>query len=558
MTLISSRAGRPPGGDARGYPDLHEHLAALEAAGQLVRVTRPINKDTELHPLVRWQFRGGIPEPQRKAFLFENVVDGSGHRYEMAVAVGVLAANREIYGIGMGCPAEEIAARWRAARTRPIAPILVDGGPIQEVVRTGADLDVPYGGVDGLPVPISTPGFDIAPYVTCGNWVTRDPETGVQNIGNYRAHVKAPRRVGMNASLELSPGIYEHWQKARARGEPLPAALVVGGPPVIAFAAVQKLPYDLDELAVAGGLVGAPIGMVRCQTVDLVVPAESEIVIEGLIDTRWLEPEAPFGESHGHVNLQEYNPFMEVTAICHRRDAVLTSLISQVTPSESSLIKIVGYEPLILEFLRNQVGIKSVVRVGMHEPLTNIRKVLVVQMKPCEEAEIWHALTAAASFQRSVGKLIVAVDEDIDPHNADAVLWAMCYRMSPHRDMQVLQGRDPGHGPKPRGGEQHDLDSALLMNAMLKQPYPPVSLPKREYMERAQAIWQELGLPPLRPEAPWYGYSLGDWHPVFDEQARRAAEGGYWQTGEELARRRRDDVPPNTPVYPDEVSGEDV
>src|SRR5919202_1985103 len=122
MTLTSARAGAPSGGDERGYPDLHEHLAALEAAGLLVRVTRPIDKDSELHPLVRWQFRGGIPEPQRKAFLFENVVDGSGHRYEMPVAVGVLAASRRIYSIGMGCPAEEIGARWRAARTRPIAP----------------------------------------------------------------------------------------------------------------------------------------------------------------------------------------------------------------------------------------------------------------------------------------------------------------------------------------------------------------------------------------------------------------------------------------------------
>jgi 4-hydroxy-3-polyprenylbenzoate decarboxylase len=323
---------------------------------------------------------------------------------------------------------------------------------------------------------------------------------------------------------------------------------------VIAFAAVQKLPYDLDELAVAGGLVGAPIQMVRCRTVDLLVPAESEIVVEGRIDTRWLEPEAPFGESHGHVNLQEYNPFMEVTAVCHRRNAVLTSLISQVTPSESSLIKLVGYEPLFLDHLRNHLGIKSVVRVAMHEPLTNIRKLLVIQLRPTSEAEVWHALTGAASFQRSVGKILVAVDEDIDPDNLDAVFWAMCYRMSPHRDLQVIQGRDPGHGPKPRGEQQAELDSAILLNAMLKTAYPPVSLPKREYMERAREIWEELGLPALQPEAPWYGYSLGDWHPVFDEQARRAALGDYWRIGEELARRRRDDVPPNTPVYPDELS----
>src|SRR6478609_9630386 len=122
-----------PNATERGYADLREHLAALEAAGLLVRVQRPIDKDSELHPLVRWQFRGGIPEPQRKAFLFENVVDSSGHRYEMPVAV--LAANRAIYGIGMGCPAEEIAARWRAARTRPIPPRLVAAGPIHEVVR---------------------------------------------------------------------------------------------------------------------------------------------------------------------------------------------------------------------------------------------------------------------------------------------------------------------------------------------------------------------------------------------------------------------------------------
>jgi UbiD family decarboxylase len=545
MTLLQ------PGAVARGYPDLHEHLETLDRAGLLVRVTRPINKDTELHPLVRWQFRGGIPEPQRKAFLFEHVVDGHGHRYAMPVAVGVLAASRQIYSLGMGCPVEEIGRRWQAARSRPIPPRLVDSGPVHEVVRTGAQLDEPYGGVDGLPVPISTPGFDIAPFITCGNWITRDPETGVQNIGNYRAHLKAPRRVGMNASLELSPGIYQHWLKARARGEPLPAALVVGGPPVVAFAAVQKLPYDLDELAVAGGLVGSPINMVRCQTVDLLVPAESEIVIEGYIDTRWLGPEAPFGESHGYVNLQEYNPFMEVTAICHRRDAVLTSMISQVTPSESSLIKLVGYEPLLTGYLRDQLGIKSVVRVGLHEPLTNIRKVVVIQMRPAPEAEVWHALTAAASFQRSVGKLVIAVDEDIDPHNPDAVLWALSYRMSPHRDVQILRGRDPGHGPKPRGGDHAELDSALLINAMLKTPFPPVSLPKREFMERARAIWEELGLPPLRPEAPWHGYSLGDWHPQFDEQARRAAAGDYWAIGAELAQRRRDDVAPNTPAYPD-------
>src|SRR2546425_10577227 len=104
------------------------------------------------------------------------------------------------------------------------------------------------------------------------------------------------------------------------------------------------------------------------------VPAEAEIVVEGLIDTEWLEPEGPFGESHGYVNLQEFNPFVEVTAITYRRDAILPSIISQVTTSESSLIEKVAYEPLLLNHLRTNLALRSVIRVRMHEPLTNVLK----------------------------------------------------------------------------------------------------------------------------------------------------------------------------------------
>ena len=96
----------------RPYPDLHEHIRALDEAGLLITVDRPINKDTEMHPLVRWQFRGGIAEKDRKAFLFTNVTDSKGRKYDIPVLVGGLAANREIYRIGIGCPLEEIDARW--------------------------------------------------------------------------------------------------------------------------------------------------------------------------------------------------------------------------------------------------------------------------------------------------------------------------------------------------------------------------------------------------------------------------------------------------------------
>src|SRR6201987_2335888 len=122
-----------PATSARPYPDLHEHIRALDEAGLLVRVDRPINKDTEMHPLVRWQFRGGIEEKDRKAFLFTNVTDSKGRKYDIPVLVGGLAANREIYRIGVNCPFEEIDARWVAAAARPIPPRIVTNAPCHEI-----------------------------------------------------------------------------------------------------------------------------------------------------------------------------------------------------------------------------------------------------------------------------------------------------------------------------------------------------------------------------------------------------------------------------------------
>ena len=537
----------PGAGSSRGYPDLHEHLEALDRAGLLVTVDKPINKDTEMHPLVRWQFRGGIEEPDRKAFLFKRVTDSKKRKYDIPVVVGALAASREIYRIGMGCPLDKINETWTRAVAKPIAPRIVDKAPCHEIVIQGDELDRPGNGLDGLPIPISTPGWDIAPFTTLSQYITKDPDTGVQNMGIYRGQVKAPRRLGMNPSLELRPGIYTHWEKMKARGKKLPAAVILGAPPCVAFTSAQKVPESLDELHVAGGLVGSPINVVKAKTVDLLVPAEAEIVIEGYIDTEYLEPEAPFGESHGHVNLQEYNAYMEVTCITRRKNAILTSIISQVTPSESSLIKRVALEPLFTHHLRNTLGIQGVKRVSMHEPLTNLRKVVVIVVdRKISPTEVWRALYGAASWNRAAGKYVVAVNEDIDPDNADALLWAMSYRANPALDLQILHHRDQGHGP--RSKRNNGEDASVLIDATMKEDFPPISLPKREYMERAKAIWEELGLPKLKPESPWFGYSLGEWSDELEEAAELAVKGDYFETGKKLVKRRRKDVKMNTEV----------
>jgi 4-hydroxy-3-polyprenylbenzoate decarboxylase len=529
------------------YPDLHEHVLALAQAGLLYVVDEPVNKDTEMHPLVRWQFRGGIEEPDRKAFLFTQPTDAKGRRYDIAVLVAGLAANREVYRIGFGKPLEDIGATWIAAMAAPIAPRLVADAPCREIEIVGGALDEPGLGLDGLPVPISTPGYDNAPYLSAGHYITRDPDTGVQNVGNYRGQLKARRRLGMNPSVELRAGIYTHWEKYRARKQPMPCAVVVGCPPVVSYAAVQKMPLDLDEIAVAGAIAGGPINVVRGLTVDLLVPAEAEIVIEGLINTDVLEPEAPFGESHGYVNMQEYNAFMEVTAITRRRHPILTSFISQVTPSESSVIRKVAMEPVFLDHLRSKLGIRGVKRVSMHEPLTSLYAVIAIQFERGTPAtEVWRGLQGAASLHRFAGKWIVAIDEDIDPENADMLLWAMAYRCQPQYDLHVLPHKDPGHGP--RGPRDRGESAAVLINAMLKTPYAPVALPKREFMENARRLWERLGLPPLRPQTPWHGYELGHWPEALERQARMATAGDYFALGDILARQRRGDVAMNAPV----------
>jgi 4-hydroxy-3-polyprenylbenzoate decarboxylase len=183
----------------------------------------------------------------------------------------------------------------------------------------------------------------------------------------------------------------------------------------------------------------------------------------------------------------------------------------------------------------------------MHEPLTNLRKVVVLVMdRATPTTEVWRALYGAASWNRAAGKYVVAVNEDIDPDNADALLWAMSYRANPGLDLQILHHRDQGHGPRSKraGGE----DASVLIDATMKEDFPPVSLPKREFMERARKIWEELGLPKLKPESPWFGYSLGEWPDEFDRAAEFAVNGDYFETGKELVKRRRKDVRMNTEV----------
>ncbi|MCZ0955006.1 MAG: UbiD family decarboxylase [Rhodospirillaceae bacterium] len=530
-----------------GYPDFQDHLARLDARGLLRRIDRPIDKNTELHPLVRWQYQGGLGESERSAFLFTRVTGTGGQAYSMPVAVGALAATPEIYAVGMGVAVEEIGARWLHAMKNPVPPVSVDSPPCQQIVIRGDALTGPGGGLDALPVPISTPGYDAAPYLVATLAVTRDPDTGVRNMGTYRAALKAPDRLGVRMATRVGgAGGYLHWQKYRALGEPMPCAIAVGAPPAVAYSGPQKLPVGQDEMAVAGGIVGAPIRVAKAVTVDLEVPADAEIVVEGLIDSEMLEPEGPFGESHGHVALEDFNMSMKVTAITRKRSPVLASIVSQVTPSESSVLKKVAYEPMFLAHLRDEMKVRGVVSVNMHEPLTNLRPVIFVRFTSgTARDEVWRGLEAASTLQAQCGKIVIAVSEDIDPANSDAIFWSLAYRMNPVNDIRIVPGRSRGHGPK---GATAETESGILVDATRKGPMTPLALPAREYMENARAIWEELKLPALSPQSPWHGYAMGEWTDAWEAFARNAVAGRWSENGVATWLRRRSGIEPETPV----------
>jgi UbiD family decarboxylase len=521
------------------YKDLREHIRALEESRQLVRIKRQINKDTELMPIVRWQFRG-LPEAERKAFLFENVIDARGRKYSIPVLVASHAASRGVYAVALKCKPEEIAEKVGQGRRKPIEPRVVSIGPVHEVVHAGEGL-LEHGGLGEFPVPISTPGFDNAPYLSAANWISKDPETGIRNVGNYRGMIKSDTRAGI--MCEPPQDLRTHWEKCRKKGVPLQVAVAIGAVPTVGLVATLKFPYGVDELAVAGGMVGEPLELVKCKTVDIEVPATAEIVIEGEMPTDSLERDAPFGEMTGYMGSVMTGPYLNVKCITHRREPIYNAFISQFPPSESSKLRQVGNEAIIFNFLKNQCGL-PVVEVALPESCGS-KPFCIVSMKKTHPSQAWQVLNGVVTLTPG-NKFIIVVDDDIDPKDPDSVNWAMSYRVQPDRDIRIIQGMvatlDFSVAPPDEEHEAYPMPngtSAVLINATTKWKYPPTSLPKKEFMENARRIWEEEGLPKLNVKNPWFGYNLGFWTDEYEEEAKLAVKGDYFRTGEKLARQRK-------------------
>ncbi len=532
--------------------DLRDFIRRLEERGKLYRFREPINKETELYPVFRVQQRG-LPDRERKALLFENVVGAKGNRYDMPCLAGAYAASDAILTIGLGCESYQTALdRWHEAREHPLEPVMVDSGPVQDRVLLGSDLK--DRGLDIFPVPVEEPGF--SGMLRAGlPMITRDPVTGVRNVGTYNAFFKARDRM----QAAIGPGAHAmayHWRPARERKESLPIAIVIGCDVPTMAVSSASIPYGVDELAVAGAFAGAPLELVRCRTIPLEVPARAEAVIEGVMSTEIVEPRLPFGEFPGYIHSDlTVRPVFNVTAITHRADAIFTPVLVGMPPSDTSVVWGFAHAAEMHHRLKYECGFP--VEEVYYPDYGGGSSVCLIRVS--EDATPDDVAQIVGELQRRTGdarKYTVIVDDDIDVRDPECVWWAMSFRTARLRDFTFVPmhggGLDPsgspagtGHGRLSAEGQEPDF-TRVIINATRKWAYPPVALPKKPYMDRALEIWSrhdDLPRPSMRQ--PWFGYTLGFWTDELQSYADMIVQGDYLKLGaemEELQQAVRDDM----------------
>ena len=470
------------------YKDLRDYLRVLEERGKLFRISREVDKDWEISAVSKLVFRK-IPDERRPALLFEKVKG-----FSIPVVTGVLGASRQVYAIALETELnfEEIFRRWSRAQSEPIPPRLVSAAPCQEVVFEGEEVDL-----FKLPVPIWTVPHDPAPYFTSPYVIGRDPETGVTNMGTYRMQLKGKRKTGIYFGNNLQD-LRRIIDKNEKQGRPTPVAVVLGTDPVIGLTSVSKVAFGLDELAVAGGLRGAAVEVVRCKGSDLAVPATAEIVLEGEIPAGVREEEGPFGEYPGYMSQGGPSFVFEVQRMTTRRNPIFQAFVSQMPPSESSCIRGFGFEVPIYKKLKYDLGLPI---ADLHlKTAGGSTAYLVMSMKKEHEGQPKQAIWGAWAVLPRFAKFTVVVDDDIDVRDSFAVDWAMSFRVQPARDIFIepntlsvpLDPSAPVEGPV--ADERRALGSKIGIDATRKHAFPPVAFPPAEHVLEVERRWKEYGL----------------------------------------------------------------
>jgi 2,5-furandicarboxylate decarboxylase 1 len=450
---------------------LRDAIARLTDDGELVSVSRAVDPAWEVTAVLeRLEQEGRFP-----ATLFRSVQGQPGWSI-----LGNLFATRARIARLAGLEPGALTAGLAARLTAPIAPRVVDSGPVHEAVLEGDAASL-----DRVPL-VTHHERDAAPYVSLGIAVCRDPDTGLRNVGVYRF---MKRDAGhLVPSLTSISNIADIFRRQEERGQPLDVAIMPGVHPLLALAASYKAPPGVDEYALAGGLLGRPLDLVRARTVDLEVPADAEVVIEGRILPGERFDEAPFADMSRSYSRVKRGPLTEVTAITHRAEPILQ--ISFSGHADSTYLAAVCQEVAVDRAARSVAGGLRAVHVpasgyGFHCYLA-IEKSPTVEGR--ERGEQVNAMLAAVGAVPQL-KLVIAVDHDVDVFDDGAVLAALARRFQPvdarsREERLTIIRAAKGATYDPSSFHREYPNSKLLIDATISSELTP---DEREGLAEARA-----------------------------------------------------------------------
>ncbi len=394
-------------------PNLKEFLDSLPAS-EKVTITEPINLDFGPTALV-------LELEAQKRFPVVCIERPDG--FDVPVVTNLFAdRNRIARMVGRG-PGEFNAA-WTDALSNMKPAVMTDRAPVQDVVALGNEADAGK-------LPISRHfEADAGRYIGSGILICKDPETGGRNLSFQRMQLKGPNRFG--ASLHSRGHIWDYLQRCEARGQNLEVAVVIGCHPAIYIAAAAKVAMDVDELAIAGALMGAPVEMVKCKTIDVEVPADAEYVVEGEILGGVHEDEGPYGEYTGYSTYRSTRNVFVVKAITHKRKPIFLDIIPGYS-AEHLLLGRSTREAHVFHRLKEMVPTLK----AINYPKSGTHFHAYMSFKKTAEGQARQALMLLMGLDSYV-KLGVAVDEDVDVFNEEEVLWALATRFQADTDMFMI------------------------------------------------------------------------------------------------------------------------
>lgn len=417
------------------YQDLREYISRLEEEGEIQRIEEEVDWDLEAGAIVRRALDLKAPAP------FFQKLRGYPPGYTILASQWSASPRPSRYfakfALAFGLPPdtpvsdliEKVIKLWK---TDPIKPVVVAKGSCQEEIHIGADVNL-----FEFPVPFIHQGIGgryIGTFDTC---ISRDPDTGWTNWGMYRIMVHDKQHL---AFFWHQPQTHMalHYHKYEMNNKPMPFAIVLGTEPITAIVSCRRLPPEVDEADIIGGIRGEALELVKCQTVDLEVPASAEIVIEGEIIPHERRGEGPFAEAPGYLSLDSagFRAVGRVTAITHRHNPILPLLLAGAPPNDDFMMNAVMRSAMALDYLRSQ-GFP--VKMVYFHPEAGPQLALIATRVPFANfAKHLATVFCAQSGGREVRPHVMVFDEDVDVTNLAEAMWAMATRCSPARGMSII------------------------------------------------------------------------------------------------------------------------